>query len=103
MRDLLRTPRVHRLLIAAAVLLMLGAVVLTTGRPAAARQEPAHSNDALPTAPQAPYRAGAAVIAPIVAGLLLTAYAAYRHRGLPGGQHAASPGGSRRDGSGQQS
>ncbi|WP_377271273.1 hypothetical protein [Peterkaempfera sp. SMS 1(5)a] len=92
MRVFLRAPGARRLLTAAAVLLLLTAAALTTGHPAAGQQPP-HSDDALPTAPQAPHRSGAAVLAPIVAGLLLTGYAAYRRRGLPGGHHTAAPGG----------
>ncbi|MFB7943993.1 hypothetical protein ACFC6L_03645, partial [Kitasatospora phosalacinea] len=55
-------------------------------RPAAAR--PAPDRLALTAAPARPPNEDAfAVLIPIAAGLLLTAAAMYKHRGLPGGGH----------------
>ncbi|MGA5702372.1 hypothetical protein [Peterkaempfera bronchialis] len=94
MRAIHRTAGARRLLLAAGVLL-LAAVPLTIRHPAAAGTVSAASArpappgprtaDASPRMPPAPSGIGAAVLAPITAGLVLTGIAAYRRRGLPGG------------------
>lgn len=87
MRDLHRTTSHRRSLrTAVAALALTAAALLTSGHPAAAATRPHRTDDALPTAPQAPPGDSAAVLAPIAAGLLLTGLAAYRRRGLPGGR-----------------
>ncbi|MFF4651478.1 hypothetical protein [Streptomyces sp. NPDC001380] len=88
----------------AAGALLLAASFMTTGQdasaagsaggPAGSVRDPAPARAAAPgpraadassRLPRAPSGTGAAVIAPITAGLLLTGLAVWRRRGLPGG------------------